>query len=283
MTARFILLALFALVLVRCAGDSTSPQAGQETAGATTATGSIATTSSSNPVVSAVGTCPLTLANGSSPPGQKPSAWNHGNGKLWTWLWRHNLVVAVPGFLQEDGSIDVKWPWWRGVEGVTQDEGGDSCQSASATAEFRPTTAFRASGQWIMLRPKVFAVTGIVGSPKLTLTSRRRFDLRPGAKRRTEILRVARRPTPPPRATTLASALLPAPSLDTYPAFRRAFVSRRRLRRRLSHRTSPPPTPEAPRTAPLSIRVCFTSPAPGRRRIEARRSCSTGLPIRHGS
>lgn len=67
--------------------------------------------------------CPVTLPNGSPPPGEIPSLYHHGNGKLWTALWESGIVRIAPVNAQADGSLTMKWPWWRGVEGALGVEG----------------------------------------------------------------------------------------------------------------------------------------------------------------
>jgi hypothetical protein len=68
------------------------------------------------------------LASGSIPPnandwaGDDPEN-SHGNGKLWTLFWSHNVVIATPDFVQDDGAVRMKWPWWRGARGELQIEG----------------------------------------------------------------------------------------------------------------------------------------------------------------
>jgi hypothetical protein len=74
--------------------------------------------------------CPVTVANGSTPPGDTPSPDSHGNGKLWAALARDGKFVVAPvsapeyfgpggeiavdGALLPDGSVGIKAPWWRG-------------------------------------------------------------------------------------------------------------------------------------------------------------------------
>ena len=67
-----------------------------------------------------VSECPVTVANGNTPPGERQSAFHHGNGALWTGLWPEGKVVFQPGgsgFIYPDGSLSMKFPWWRGVVG----------------------------------------------------------------------------------------------------------------------------------------------------------------------
>ena len=65
--------------------------------------------------------CPVTAPNGSPPPGELPSDAYHGNGSLWTGLWPGGEIVFKPdgpGFVSPDGSLEMKFPWWRGDETV---------------------------------------------------------------------------------------------------------------------------------------------------------------------
>lgn len=41
----------------------------------------------------------------------------HGNGGLSTALWDYGVVVADARFIQANGSVRMKWPWWRRVRG----------------------------------------------------------------------------------------------------------------------------------------------------------------------
>jgi hypothetical protein len=70
--------------------------------------------------VAAVDPCPITIPNGSKPPGPTFGAEFHGNGSIWVGTWHSNVVVwpADP-----DGSITTKFGWWRGVAGKLRIEG----------------------------------------------------------------------------------------------------------------------------------------------------------------
>jgi hypothetical protein len=77
---------------------------------------------------SQAGSCPLTIANGQTPPGETPSESYHGNGALWTVLWPEGVVSfepGGPGEVRADGSLVMKFPWWRGqgVVGFLEIEG----------------------------------------------------------------------------------------------------------------------------------------------------------------
>jgi hypothetical protein len=66
--------------------------------------------------------CPVTIPNGSTPPGVRPSSGHHGNSRLWTVLPLDGMMLvtnkrpsppgSTAGYVQRDGSISVKWPWW---------------------------------------------------------------------------------------------------------------------------------------------------------------------------
>jgi hypothetical protein len=79
---------------------------------------SVARALSHRSVARALRDCPVTEANQSVPPGERPPLDQgpspyYGNGRLWTVLWPRGVFVAGPGDLERDGSISVKFPWWR--------------------------------------------------------------------------------------------------------------------------------------------------------------------------
>ncbi len=60
--------------------------------------------------------CPVTIPNGSTPPGESANQLYHGNGQLWTALWPQGVIEfspAGPGEIRPDGSMAMKFPWWR--------------------------------------------------------------------------------------------------------------------------------------------------------------------------
>jgi hypothetical protein len=64
--------------------------------------------------------CPVTKPNGNLPPGERASQYAYGNGTIWTQLWPDGTVVFRPGGsgqILPDGSLSMKFPWWRGVPG----------------------------------------------------------------------------------------------------------------------------------------------------------------------
>jgi hypothetical protein len=68
--------------------------------------------------------CAVTFPNGSTPPGTATAALPpvppvfHGNGKLWVKLWPLGVIVATASVIQPDGSIAIKLPWWRNLNGA---------------------------------------------------------------------------------------------------------------------------------------------------------------------
>ena len=126
------------------------------------------------------GVCPVTLPNKSVPADPAAGDWgqpdddSHGNGKIWTLLWPYGVVLAPPDYVEKDGSIGVKWPWWRGVKGTLKIEGRRLDQPARplradindayGTIGFQPTGVYFASeGCW--------EVTGRVGAASLTFVT----------------------------------------------------------------------------------------------------------------
>jgi hypothetical protein len=57
--------------------------------------------------------CGVTLPNGKHPAGTAAGPDWYGNGKLFTGgLWAHGVILADPRFINLDGSIGMKFPWW---------------------------------------------------------------------------------------------------------------------------------------------------------------------------
>jgi hypothetical protein len=105
---RLLAIACAVLVLTSCAERSTPPRE----AGVTPQTSRPATATPP-----AETTCTPTRPNGHTPPGESPSPTFYGNGKLFTTLWPDGTVVfelGGPGEMRPDGSLSMKWPFWRG-------------------------------------------------------------------------------------------------------------------------------------------------------------------------
>lgn len=124
-------------------------------------------------------TCPLTLPNGSIPRdaynwvGNDPEN-SHGNGKLWTLLWPHNVVVAAPAFVERDGTVRMKWPWWRGVRGELQIEGrrldGDAAPLRAEIPRYYGLSGFQPAAIFFPTEG-CWEVTGKAGNATLTVVT----------------------------------------------------------------------------------------------------------------
>ena len=122
--------------------------------------------------------CLVTLPNGQGPPGPELSTPNHhGNDGLWTVLWPEGVVEFVPdgpGAILEDGSLSMKFPWWRGVLGSLKITGRRLDSSAPALRAHIPEgygeDGVQASGL-IFPSPGCWEVTGRVGEVELTFVT----------------------------------------------------------------------------------------------------------------
>lgn len=129
---------------------------------------------------SAFDECPVTIANGSTPPGENASDLYHGNGELWTALWPDGTVIFIPGSageIRDDGSLVMKFPWWRGdgirgplqIEGHRLDENfatlGSIVPEGYGDSGFQPTAlVFPTEGCW--------QITGRAGRAELIVVMR---------------------------------------------------------------------------------------------------------------
>jgi len=121
--------------------------------------------------------CSVTIPNGSTPPGERPSSLHHGNGDLWTVLWPEGRVVfepGGPGFVSADGSLSMKWPWWRGGRGRLSIDGRRLDASAPPLRSKIPKgyggTGFQATAL-IFPTEGCWEVTGKVGQATLTFVT----------------------------------------------------------------------------------------------------------------
>jgi len=76
--------------------------------------------------LSAEPSCPVTKPNQNTPPGERAGSSHYGNGSLWTALPPAGRVVfwpGGPGQVLPDGSLSIKFPWWRAVSGPLTIEG----------------------------------------------------------------------------------------------------------------------------------------------------------------
>jgi hypothetical protein len=136
------------------------------------------TVASSTSEASTDTTCPVTIANLTVPP--DATDWgpedSHGNGKLWTIFWPHGVIVADSGYVERDGSIGMKWPWWRGVDGTLTIEGrrldatAPPLRADLSTADSYGESGFQPSGIYFSTEG-CWEVTGRVGQARLTFVT----------------------------------------------------------------------------------------------------------------
>lgn len=124
--------------------------------------------------------CPLTAPNGSTPPGEQASEMYHGNGKIWTVLWPDGAVLfepGGPGEMRPDGSLAMKFPWWRGegasgalqIEGVRLD--GEAPPLQAEIPEGYGETGLQASAL-VFPTEGCWQVTARAGEAELTIVTR---------------------------------------------------------------------------------------------------------------
>ena len=70
----------------------------------------------------AIASCPVTLPNGESPPDEAASRFEFGNEDrtIFASLWPGGKVIFTPngpGARNADGSLGMKWPWYRTIPG----------------------------------------------------------------------------------------------------------------------------------------------------------------------
>jgi hypothetical protein len=119
--------------------------------------------------------CPVTRPNGSIPPGETASPGSRylGNGALWTDLYP-NPIRPRPEDVLEDGAIEIKVPWWRGVAGKLSIEGRRLDATAAPLSAWIPNGYGRRGFQSTALTfatAGCWQVTGSVGDARLTFVS----------------------------------------------------------------------------------------------------------------
>ena len=137
--------------------------------------------------------CAVTIPNQSEPPvknfgstvaadytGPQDNSINgsYGNGKLWTQLWPDGTVIfrpGGPGFVLSDGSLSMKFPWWRGVHGKLTIQGRRLDEPApplrAKIPEGYSDTGFQAT-ELIFPAEGCWEVSGKVGDTSLTFVTR---------------------------------------------------------------------------------------------------------------
>jgi len=120
------------------------------------------------------GGCDVTIANGLTPPGEKPSPNYHGNGSIWTALFPKGRLVATADDVQSDGSIAMKFPWFRAVRGSLLVTGrrldGPAPPLRADVTPGYGDTGFQ-STELIFPTEGCWEVTGMVGGNHLTFVT----------------------------------------------------------------------------------------------------------------
>jgi hypothetical protein len=123
--------------------------------------------------------CPVTLPRAVGPPGARDFffGWgsSYGNGKLWVGgLWPHGVIVAGKDFIERDGSVGMKFGWWRKARGLLTITGRRLDAPAPPARGDVPSgygmSGFQASGVYFPTEG-CWEVTGRVGRTTLTFVT----------------------------------------------------------------------------------------------------------------
>jgi hypothetical protein len=165
---RIVLAAALSIVMAGCLDSS-------EGEGAKQTPGGQSTTSATRAPQAAADSCAVTRPNGRVPPGERASPGSNylGNGSLWTVLYP-NPVRPRPEDVREDGSIEMKFPWWRGVAGRLRIEGRRLDATAPPLSAWIPNGYGRRGFQSTAITfptAGCWEVIGRVGGASLTFVS----------------------------------------------------------------------------------------------------------------
>jgi hypothetical protein len=125
--------------------------------------------------------CPVTLPRRFRPPaGASPDALfgagsSYGNGRLWVGgLWPQGVIAVGPDFIEQDGSVGMKFGWWRQVRGRLTITGRRLDSPApplrSDVSSGYGMRGFQASGVYFPTEG-CWEVTGKVGTTSLTFVT----------------------------------------------------------------------------------------------------------------
>jgi hypothetical protein len=124
--------------------------------------------------------CPVTLPRDVGPPGVSPDdffgwASSYGNGRLWVGgLWPGGVIDAGPEYVAEDGSVGMKFGWWRAAPGKLVITGRRLDAPAPPARGIAPDgygdTGFQASGVEFPTEG-CWEVTGALPTTRLTFVT----------------------------------------------------------------------------------------------------------------
>ena len=123
--------------------------------------------------------CGVTLPNGKHPPGTAASPEWYGNGKLFAPLWPHGVIPVGPRYINADGSLWVKLPWWgfrvpRKLLEIRGQRVDGSSRPLRASVKWGQPEGYRGSFWAAGLtfpRAGCWQVTGRVGKVRLTFVT----------------------------------------------------------------------------------------------------------------
>ena len=173
---RVVVFGLVATLVVGCARQS-APESAGDAEDLTMPGNTITKAGATSPAPNSV--CPVTLPNGNTPPGEKPSASHHGNGKIWTGLWPYGVIIASRDYVRPDGSVRMKFFWFADVEGKIEIRGRRLDAAAAplqADADLGwPETGFTGKAFWaselIFPTEGCWEITAQVGEASLTFVN----------------------------------------------------------------------------------------------------------------
>ena len=121
----------------------------------------------------AAAACPVTTPNGRGLPGGYRRG-NHGNGislaTSFSYDGKVTFMPGGPGCVDRDGSLWMKWPWWRGVPGQLAIEGHRRDKAAEPLRAFIPPYGPRGFQVTALIfpAPGCWEVTGRMGEASLS-------------------------------------------------------------------------------------------------------------------
>jgi hypothetical protein len=131
------------------------------------------------PRASAVAVCVPTQPTGDTPPGENPadSSVVYSDGRLYTVLWPNGEILASPDYVKPDGTIDMKFPWWRapgvGAAGDLQITGHEINTGAAIAASIPSGYGQRFQATGILFPTEgCYEITGKSGDALLTFVTK---------------------------------------------------------------------------------------------------------------
>jgi DNA-binding CsgD family transcriptional regulator len=128
------------------------------------------------PAPDAYFSCPVTLPNGSDPPGERPGR-HFGNGAIWSSAGDDGRSVLLASELNPDGSLSLKWVWWTNLPvgtfsmEATRLDGPGSFVSG----DFNPGIAGGGTPVWVggptFSQPGCWRITAHLDGQSLTIVS----------------------------------------------------------------------------------------------------------------